>query len=90
MSVYYNNRVMNTIQPQQTEHQVDPINPININKEKQDELTEIKSISLSLDRYEDALREKLSAKILELHNLKKEYINMMDQYNNIIRSTIQY
>jgi len=115
MSIYYNNRVMNTIQLQQTEYpdnladliepddpiQPDPIepdpiepdpikpNPINLNKEKQDELTEIKSISLLVDRYEEALREKLSTKILELINLKKEYTNIMDQYNHIIRSTIK-
>ena len=61
-----------------------------INESKQRSIDEIKNISRSLDQAEDALREKIILRYQELDTLKREFNNIIETYNNIIRSSIGF
>ena len=59
-----------------------------INETKQKTLDEIKNICQSLDKAEDALREKIQLRQTELLALNKDFNNIIETYNHIISSSI--
>jgi acyl carrier protein phosphodiesterase len=60
-----------------------------INESKQNMLHDIKNISMDLDKAENVLLEKISLRRDELDALKKDFNNITDQYNHIIRSFVK-
>lgn len=59
----------------------------NINESKQKMIDELKSICASIDKTEVLLHEKIKYGYEELDELKKEFCNMIETYNHIIKSS---
>ncbi len=58
-----------------------------INESKQKMIDELKSICTSIDKTENILHEKIKQRYEELEELKKEYCNIIETYNHIIKSS---
>ena len=58
-----------------------------INESKQKMIDELKSICASIDKTENILHEKIKHQYEELEELKKDYCNMIETYNHIIKSS---
>lgn len=58
-----------------------------VNASKQKKINELKSVSTSINKTEDILHEKIKQRYQELSELKKEYTNMIETYNHIIKSS---
>ena len=57
-----------------------------INNIKQKEVDEITRLNNTLNQSEDILREKIYLKYQELDNLKKQFDNIFETYNQIVLS----
>lgn len=60
-----------------------------LNKINQQSLNDIKNTILVLDKEEDLIINQIRFEYQELENLKKEYSNIFDIYNNIIVSLVK-
>lgn len=58
---------------------------LDINASKQKMIDELRNISVSIDKTEDSLHEKIKHRYEELEELKKEFTNVIETYNHIIK-----